>query len=94
MTECTLKEENSEIIKLDLYRTCRDDQDLHEVGSYHQIVELVLCNFVKQNESTTGYFQGLNFVAHYISIMMEDPLMSLSLLNYVGETVYAVAFNH
>lgn len=53
-------------------------------------MEQVLCNFVKVNESTTGYFQGLNFVAHYIVIMMEDPLASLSLMNYVGDSIYSV----
>jgi hypothetical protein len=55
-----------------------------------QSVELVLSNFVKSNEATTGYFQGLNFVAHYIVIVMEDRLSSLSLLNFVGESIYSV----
>lgn len=37
-----------------------------------------------------GYFQGLNFVAHFIVLLMEDPLQSLCLLNFVGESIYSV----
>lgn len=35
MVDCVLNEENAEIIRLDLYRTCKDDQDLYEVASFH-----------------------------------------------------------
>lgn len=45
---------------------------------------------MKVNQTNMGYFQGLNFVAHYIVIMMEDLPLSLSLMRYVGESIYSV----
>lgn len=43
-----------------------------------------------ENESTTGYFQGLNFVAHYITKILEVPEWSYSTLDYVSEYIYDV----
>lgn len=53
-------------------------------------MDQVLSNFVKQNENTTGYFQGLNFVAHYIVVMMVDAESSLAMLRYIGDNLFAV----
>lgn len=50
-------------------------------------MEQVVCNFIKVNESTTGYFQGLDLVAHYSVILTEDPLVILDLKNYVEDSI-------
>jgi hypothetical protein len=83
--ECNLSADNKEIIKLDLLRTCRDHP---EVSSN---VELVLYNFVKENEETTGYFQGLNFVANFTTVLAKEPIWSLSILRYISEHIFNVS---
>jgi len=84
--DCVLSEDNTDIIRLDLHRTCKDDKQLY------QAIELVLYNFVKDHQLTTGYFQGLNFVAHYICVLAKDPKWTLSLMNYVAEYIYSVDY--
>lgn len=71
-------------------RTCKEDQELYKVESTHKNVELVLYNFVMDNEMITGYFQGLNFVAHFIFCVMRDTKDATSLLNYISDHVFTV----
>jgi len=49
-----------------------------------------LYNFVCENDSTTGYFQGLNFVAYYITKVFGSPEWSYSALDYVSDSIYDV----
>ena len=49
-----------------------------------------MSNFVRENEQTTGYFQGMNFVAHYIYCVMQDTKNSVSLFNYIAEQIFSV----
>lgn len=54
---------------------------------------MILYNFVRDNQLTTGYFQGLNFVAYYIVVLAKDDLWSVSILKYISEYIYNVRFS-
>ena len=85
--DCHLNEDNRQIIKLDLHRTCKNDSKLYEQ------IENLLYNFVQDNELSTGYFQGLNFVCQYVAVMMGDQVWSLSFLKYIAEYIFNSYFN-
>lgn len=85
--DCHLNDDNKQIIKLDLHRTCKNDSQLYEQ------IENLLYNFVQDNELSTGYFQGLNFVCQYVSVMMADQVWSLSFLKYIAEYIFNNYFN-
>lgn len=74
---CTGHAKNLKISMMYVYFNCKK-------------VEQLLYNFVKDNENTTGYFQGLNFVAQYVCVLMNEPIWSISLLKYIGEYIFNV----
>lgn len=87
---CNLSEDNKHIVRIDLDRTTTVKQEREVSLGIIEESQYLLCNFLKHNHDSCGYFQGLNFVAYSLLFSFSEPIDRLNCLHHLAHQLFMV----